>query len=404
MRASEIIVAVMPEGPIAFDGNAYRYSKGERLYLDNLARSFKEVWLVSLVLREGDVAYETCLHSKFEAANIRVIELPRLGQGRGGVFDKALHLARGFKLLLDIVPKVDLMYLFLPSYHSAVGWVVARLFRKPHIVYGADDWGQASASMFKWEHLRHSWFYRLYGRVNRILERLIVSSAKFGVAAGGQLQEKYTRFGCKTYPTSPRMTLARNDVFERLDTCNKATITLITVGGLVHDKAQHLMIEALARLLPRYPDIVLQIVGAGPERERLEKLAIDLGVAKALEFKGFVEDEQELYSLLRDADIFLLSSVTEGFPRAIYEAMAMRLPIVTTDVGGIPFLLNDGLNAMVVPVGDVSRLTAAVTKIIDDGDLRRRLIRESSNTLEAVFDRLDPRQIARLTEEWIFFN
>ena len=328
--------------------------------------------------------------------------MPRQVAGiKVGVGDKLLQLARGFRLLCRLVPKVDLLYLFLPSYHSAVGWMVARLFRKPHVVYGADDWEQASESMFKWEHLRDSWFYRMYACVNRVMERSIVGSAKFGVAAGQQLQEKYARFGCLVYPTSPRMTLTRNDIRERSDTCDKNDIRLITVGALIHDKARHFMVESFAQLAPKFPRLLLQIVGAGPERERLEQLAKNLGVAEAVDFKGYVEDEQELYSLLQGADIFILSSVTEGFPRAIYEALAMRLPIVTTGVGGIPYLLRDGVNARVVPVRDSVSLANAIADIIADGDQRRRLIREGASTLEEVFDCLDPRQIARLTDEWL---
>ncbi len=105
--------------------------------------------------------------------------------------------------------------------------------------------------------------------------------------------------------------------------------------------------------------------------------------------------------MLQGADIFILSSVTEGFPRAIYEALAMRLPVVTTSVGGIPYLLRDGINARVVPAGDCVSLANAVDDIIANGDQRRRLIREGATTLEEVFQRLDPVQIARLTDEWL---
>jgi glycosyltransferase involved in cell wall biosynthesis len=402
MTSSQLIIAVMPEGPIAFDGVSYRYSKGERLYLDNLAQHFREVWLISLVFREGDEGYETCLHSPFEAKNIKVIELPKpVVRVKVGVGGKLLQFAGDIFLLCRLVPKVDLLYLFLPSYHSAMGWMVGRLFRKPHVVYGADDWVQASESMFKWEHLRDSWFYSFYAYVNELLERWIVGSAKFGVAAGGQLQGKYARLGCAVHPTSPRMTLTRSDIRERSDTCCNPEIRLITVGALIHDKAQHFMIEALAQLVAKFPQLRMDIIGAGPERKRLEQLARDLGVAEVVDFKGYVEDEQELYSLLQGADIFILSSVTEGFPRAIYEALAMRLPVVTTSVGGIPYLLRDGINARVVPAGDCVSLANAVDDIIANGDQRRRLIREGATTLEEVFQRLDPVQIARLTDEWL---
>ncbi len=283
MTSSQLIIAVMPEGPIAFDGVSYRYSKGERLYLDNLAQHFREVWLISLVFREGDEGYETCLHSPFEAKNIKIIELPKPDvRVKVGVGGKLLQLAGDIFLLCCLVPKVDLLYLFLPSYHSAMGWMVGRLFRKPHVVYGADDWVQASASMFKWEHLRDSWFYSFYAYVNELLERWIVGSAKFGVAAGGQLQEKYARLGCAVHPTSPRMTLTRSDIRERSDTCCNPEIRLITVGALIHDKAQHFMIEALAQLVAKFPQLRMDIIGAGPERKRLEQLARDLGWPKSL--------------------------------------------------------------------------------------------------------------------------
>jgi len=390
----------MPEGPIAFDGAVYRYSKGERLYLDNLAKHFHEVILVAFVFREGDPAYESCIHSPFSAKNITVIELPGAGPSQPGVGKKLWQFLKIFVLLLRVLPAADLLYLFLPSYPSALGWLAGRILRKKHIVYGADDWVQASESMFKWDNLRGSWFYRLYAWLNRSMEHLIVRSALFGVAAGGLLREKYNKFGCPTYDTTPRMTLGQSDVYERLDTCDSSAIMLITVGALIHDKAQYLLIEAFARLAGRNDLLRLKIVGQGPEEGKLKRLANELGVANKIEFVGYIEEEERLYELLRSADIFVLSSVTEGFPRALYEAMAIRLPIVTTDVGGIPHLMTDKVNARVVRSGDVDGLALAIDEVINDGGLRQRMIREAAKTMDTVFARMNPAQIAVLVEEY----
>ncbi|KQX35642.1 hypothetical protein ASD04_12690 [Devosia sp. Root436] len=397
-NTKDMVLAVMPEGPIAFDGQHYRYSKGERLYLDNLASHFKELVLVTFVFRQGDPDYETCIHSRFMAPNLRVIELPAKGGLRRNVLGKALQFLKIFFLLVRIVPRFDLLYLFLPSYPSALGWMAGRLHRKRHIVYGADDWVQASETMFKWDSLRGTSFYRLYAWLNRTMERAIVRSAAFCVAAGGQLREKYKSMGVPTYDTTPRMTLTPDDIFERDDTCQGDTVTLINVGALVPDKAQHLLLAAVAPLIKTDTRLRLQIVGGGPKDEELKALAVNLGIADRVQFLGYIEAEEELYGLLRHADMFVLSSVTEGFPRVLYESMAMRLPIVATACGGIPHLMKNDENAKVVPVGDVPALTAAVAALIEDGPLRRALIKQAARTMDGVFQRMDPAQIAKLVE------
>lgn len=395
----ELVLGVMPEGPIAHDGKSYRYSKGERLYLDNLARCFKRVDLITQVLREGDEAYESCIHSEFQAPNLQVTELPRPGASRAGVIGKAWQFAKIFLSLIPAVRKVDVLYVFLPSYPSAMGWLIAKVFRKAHIVYGADDWEQASQSMFKWEHLRNGRFYRTYAALNRWMERRIVGSALYAVAAGGQLKQKYISFGCATYDTSPRMTLNRDNIYERNDTCRGDEIVLINVGALIHDKALHILIDAFGEAVETVDKLKLKIVGQGPLRDELDQQVQSLGLSDKIEFIGYVEKEADLYDLLQRADVFVLSSVTEGFPRVLYEAMTHRLPIVTTDVGGIPYLLKDGVNARIVKSGDAPALSRAIVDVVRDDEKRQTMITNAAATMEEVFDRLDPSQIAELLNQ-----
>ena len=315
------------------------------------------------------------------------------------ILGKLWQFLKVFIFLLKVVPKVDVLYIFLPSYPGALSWIVAKIFRKVHIVYGADDWEQASESMFKWQSLKNSWFYSLYLLVNRWMERRIVETALFSVVAGGQLKAKYTGWGCATYDTSPRMTLSKNDVHEREDTCLKNRKILINVGGLVHDKAQAHLLEAFAIAKKTDKNLFLNIIGEGPLLYELKSKAERLGILNSVEFIGYVESEKDLYQYLIDADIFVLSSVTEGFPRVLYEAMAHRLPIVTTDVGGIPFLMQDGLNARVVKSGDIYALSEAIINVLEDAQLRKNIIKASSKTLEDIFARINPEQIPDLIKK-----
>lgn len=105
----------------------------------------------------------------------------------------------------------------------------------------------------------------------------------------------------------------------------------------------------------------LLIVGEGPERQRLESLARSLGVSDSVRMPGTLLDTAGFFRLL---DIFVLSSVSEGLPMALLEAMATGLPIVATRVGGVPAALEEGNAGLLVDVGDASALAAAIRSII----------------------------------------
>ena len=312
-KTKEMIIGVVPEGPIAYDGVDYRYSKGERLYLDKLSENFKALDLLSLVLVEGDNAYETCLHSSFSSDLLHIYELPRQKSKKPSILSKVFHLLKIFLFFCKRIPKVDIVYIFLPSYPGAMAWVVAKIFKKNHIVYGADDWVTASESMFKWENYKGTRFYKTYVKLNSLLEKYIVKTAIFSVVAGGQLKQKYEMFGCQTFHTSPRMTLSKKDIFERVDTFQGKSRNIIHVGALIHDKAQHILLKVFSECYKRDNTLTLTIIGDGPLRSTLESQAHKLGIGLAVDFVGYVEKEKDLYKYLKSADAFLLTSVTEGF-------------------------------------------------------------------------------------------
>ena len=145
------------------------------------------------------------------------------------------------------------------------------------------------------------------------------------------------------------------------------SITLITVGRLSKEKNQIMMIRVLAELLKGYSDIRLVIVGNGKEREYLEQEAIKLGVKENISFTGMVTDVE---NYLCNADIFLLSSLYEGVPLSILEAMAAGLPIVSTNVGGIKDIVTD--NGILVPSEDVDKMKEAIIELIQEPELRRK--------------------------------
>jgi len=157
-----------------------------------------------------------------------------------------------------------------------------------------------------------------------------------------------------------------------------ATPRLLTVARLVEKKGVDTLIRALALLRPEFPALRLDLVGDGPLRPGLERLASAEGLAEAVRFHG-AQSEIRIVEFMRDADCFVLASVTgadgdeEGTPTALMEASSMALPVVSTWHSGIPEVVLDGQTGLLVPPGDIEALADRIRRLLRDPDLRRRL-------------------------------
>jgi glycosyltransferase involved in cell wall biosynthesis len=161
--------------------------------------------------------------------------------------------------------------------------------------------------------------------------------------------------------------------------------TLAFAGRLGVQKALDVALEALASV----PGVTLAIAGEGPERSRLELRARELGLDGRVRFLGGVSREAVL-RLFRAADASLLSSAWENFPHTVVEALAVGSPVIATAVGGVPEVVQDGENGLLVPPGDAEALAAAIRRLFADDGLRRRLAEAA------------PRSVAGYAEETVF--
>jgi glycosyltransferase involved in cell wall biosynthesis len=116
----------------------------------------------------------------------------------------------------------------------------------------------------------------------------------------------------------------------------------------------------------------LAIAGDGPERATLERRAQELGLEERARFLGSIPREAVL-RLFRAADASVLPSAWENFPHTVVEALAVGCPVIATTVGGVPEVVHEGENGLLVPPGDASALAAAITRFFGDAELRARL-------------------------------
>ncbi len=162
-----------------------------------------------------------------------------------------------------------------------------------------------------------------------------------------------------------------------------ASPLVIAVGRLEPEKNYELLLQAVDRLRPLIPSVRCLLVGDGTRRAALAALVDRLALASHVRLAGARAD---IPDLLGAADVFVLSSLKEGLPVSLLEAMAAGRGIVATAVGGIPETIRDGENGLLVPSGDTGALAAAIRKLLADGALRARLGSSARAAAERDYD------------------
>ncbi|MBV5315336.1 MAG: glycosyltransferase family 4 protein [Prolixibacteraceae bacterium] len=164
---------------------------------------------------------------------------------------------------------------------------------------------------------------------------------------------------------------------------NKKTKTIIYAGILNQRKGYSDLIKAFALIAKSKRDWKIIFAGNG-EIEKAKLLANDYQIEDQVIFMGWIIGEQK-DKLFRDASIFCLPSYAEGFPMAVLDAFSYGLPVITTPVGGLPDILSDKKNALLVNPGDISALSDALELMIDDETLRNQISCESKRLSQTIF-------------------
>lgn len=172
----------------------------------------------------------------------------------------------------------------------------------------------------------------------------------------------------------------RTDVRDELDVADDELVVGY-LGRLSEEKGIRFLVEAVS-LLIRETDFNLRllIVGDGPEYQELQDLAEALGLSDRVALVGFQAEPQRWLSAF---DIFALPSLTEGTPMALLEAMAAQRPIVATNVGGVPDVVTDGEDGLLVAPGDARGLAEALRRVTHDSGLGERLAAKAADTVRA---------------------
>jgi len=169
---------------------------------------------------------------------------------------------------------------------------------------------------------------------------------------------------------------------ERLGTTSKRLV-IGAVGRLSAEKGFHLLLEAFSRVRQELKlDAELWIVGEGTEEQRLQHLVEELGLCGHAKLLGFRKDTIDLFHAM---DLFVLSSIREGLPNVVLEAMALEVPVLSTKVAGVPTLIKDRENGLLVDTGSMEALLNGLREVLKDEVVRSRYAAAGRRTIEDSF-------------------
>jgi glycosyltransferase involved in cell wall biosynthesis len=306
---------------------------------------------------------EPC-NRKLALPNLKIHLLPMNGR-------RVLRNLRHAAILWGATSEADVVCLDVPQVTGFWAGLACAIRRKPYIARVLGSWGDAvkhnsSASCVR----------TLRAAVAEWMARFLVAHAKLVLAQGKGLHAKYAPLN----PSAAKgnivhSTLHPQAFYQRSSGPLHQPIRILSVCGLVPLKGLDTLARATSLALNHELNLEWWCVGSGPEREPLQTLAASLGISSRVKFLGYIPNGPELSHLYREADIFVMPSLTEGVPLAMLEAMANSLPVVVSAVGGIPGVVTDGANGLLVEPSSPKQVADALRRLATDRELVNRLRR-----------------------------
>ncbi len=300
--------------------------------------------------------------AEIEGARVHYVDgVEALGKAR-----YLVHARRVKRLIHQLQP--DLLHaLHLTSY----GFLGALAGQKPFVlsVWGTDVLEAPDLTPF------HRW-----------LTRYALARADCITATGLHLATETTRYTPRATPVTVVPYGVDLGRFTPAPREHGGRIVVGAASRLGPEKGITYLIEAFAALRARYGDHVsLRIAGEGPERRKLEAQIARLGLQDSVELLGWLE-HADLPAFLQTLDVFALPSTWEGFGVSAVEASAMELPVVASNIHGIPDAVRDGVTGLLVPPADPASLADAIRRLVEDEALRRRLGRAGREYVAQQYD------------------
>ncbi|KMY68324.1 hypothetical protein AAU61_01095 [Desulfocarbo indianensis] len=269
------------------------------------------------------------------------------------------------RLLADLKPEATIAFFGLPS--GPVGWWLKKWTGTPYLIMlrGGDIPGFCPEELANYHRLTSPVLRFLWKRSARVVANS-QGAKKLALTTGWNIPIEVIPNGVDADLFFPPHVLPSNP-----------QPRILFVGRLSGQKALPVLFRALASVQLRNIDWRLDLVGDGPQKSMLKKLAHELSIEQKVRFLGWWSSERLLSEGYQKADLFVLPSLDEGMPNALLEAMACGLPVIATRVPGSEEIIKDGENGLLVHPGQDEPLALALTNLLTSPSNRQLLGREA---------------------------
>ena len=329
----------------------------------------------------GPATYARMLEKELPAHHIELEILP---------FGKVRHLPKiirhiaYIKLLLGRSKHFDIVYSLDPVSVGVPIMIASFITRKRYILRVAGDyaWEQGQQHFgvtdLLDEYIEHKRNYPFMVRLFAWLQSKVAARALHIIVPSKYMKGIVSKWGITTSKISvvysalsPLKVEGTRDKIRKKLSYRRTVI--ISAGRLVPWKGFLTLLEVVAEL---QSDISFVIAGDGPERGVLEERAKELGINNRVSFEGILSREK-LGEAIKGADVFVLNTAYEGLSHQLLEVMDLGVPIVTTNVGGNPELIEDGVSGILVPFDDKEALVSAILRVLQNVRLRERMVQNA---------------------------
>jgi glycosyltransferase involved in cell wall biosynthesis len=287
---------------------------------------------------------------------------------------KLLKLFFYFKALRNIrdsVKKSNFNYIYCPGHVGLITSVLCIIYNKQYGIYLRGEWSDSTPKIFNF------------------LFNIIIKKSLFLICTGDSLTNKISKINpnCESVvPMTPILFMdIRHD--QKLINHDSKIINILFVGQLSRSKGVFELIDSFEYVtkVTKFK-LRLKIIGDGYEKIEIIKLIEKKKLTNNIEVYSIVSNYEKLSEVYLNSDIFCLPSYTEGFPRVLYEAMYFSLPIITTNVGQIPFFIKDNFNGIFCDVKSTKSLINSLEYLINNPLERVKLAANAKKSIEPLLE------------------
>lgn len=346
---------------IRYFKNRYYTYGGFGSYLEHIRKYFHKVILFAHVLeKEPDEGYY-----EIDMKDLKIIHLlyPK------NELYNLLQIPYNFFISYLNISKCDIAHVRIPDYTGIYGALICKIKNKPYFVQIIADWLIEAKKTEVSKKFGLGLFLKLDYYIYVLLEKIFIKN-QLVFAQGISVYERYKNISNCHLVVSTSHT-NKDLQFKKIINFKKNTLTFLAVGRLTGIKNQKLLLKLISRLKENNISCQLLIIGDGPMKEKLELNIRELNIKDNVKLIGQI-DHDELFYFFDKADLFLMSSRSEGTPKVILEAFARGIPVIAPNVGGIPTMIGNNERGYLFEENDLDDFFSKVLLAIHDKDLEEK--------------------------------